>query len=191
MKENRGFILALFLIILGTLIIIGISFGIYKFRCEPKSQASISTQNTSTITFAAKPDEIANWKTYENEEYGYSISYPPDWKTATSSGIFDEKTELKFQTFTVYKSKGVNYDKVGVVVNFQGDLCNTGQRKTDIINVSGYPGEKLVCYETSESKPYQIALANFKKGENNYLVLADIKDELVTIEKILSTFKFL
>lgn len=29
--------------------------------------------------YSAQIKEIANWKTYKNAKYGYSIKYPPDW----------------------------------------------------------------------------------------------------------------
>jgi hypothetical protein len=38
MRNNKGFILPLLLIILGVLVIVGISFGIYRFRFQPKAQ---------------------------------------------------------------------------------------------------------------------------------------------------------
>lgn len=84
MEKNRGFILPLLLIILGALVIIGISFGIYKFRCETNVQKSIPAQKISTPT-PTPSDETANWKTYTADDtlkkvnINFSLKYPPNW----------------------------------------------------------------------------------------------------------------
>ncbi|MEK7112845.1 MAG: hypothetical protein AAB875_06050 [Patescibacteria group bacterium] len=52
-----------------------LAFQNYQLR-KQISQLQISPVPTSTAT----PDPTANWKTYINSEYKYSIKYPPDWQ---------------------------------------------------------------------------------------------------------------
>ncbi len=49
-------------------------------------------QVTQTSKSDASPaptgvDETANWKTYTNTKYGYSVKYPPDWSSGDGSFI--------------------------------------------------------------------------------------------------------
>ncbi len=49
-----------------------------------KETVDILEQMLSTFRFFEQ-DKTANWKIYRNEEYGYRIKYPPDWKISIKS----------------------------------------------------------------------------------------------------------
>ncbi|HEC65770.1 MAG TPA: hypothetical protein ENI23_10770 [bacterium] len=48
----------------------------------------LQTNRSETIPLTSPtptPDPTANWETYTNQEYQYSLKYPPEWKLDTSS----------------------------------------------------------------------------------------------------------
>jgi len=53
--------------------------------------SSISPTPAATITPTPASDPTANWSTYINSSYGYSIKYPTDW-VATNQGQLDPLT---------------------------------------------------------------------------------------------------
>ncbi len=70
----------------GILILVGAVFGIYKYAQNqiPFEPAGEPTPEVATPT----PDPTAEWQTYVNEEYGYSIKYPQE-VTVTTDDVQD------------------------------------------------------------------------------------------------------
>ena len=64
--SQKAFSKMLILIVVGVIAIGGV-FA-YKYSYQPSKQITLSPQN-----------QIANWKTYQNEEYGFEIKYPDSW----------------------------------------------------------------------------------------------------------------
>lgn len=62
--------------IFGVLVFTGATFGAYRFG---QRQAQPTPTPTPAAVVTPTPDATANWKTYTNTEYGYSIKYPTDW----------------------------------------------------------------------------------------------------------------
>ncbi|PJE67671.1 hypothetical protein COU95_01115 [Candidatus Shapirobacteria bacterium CG10_big_fil_rev_8_21_14_0_10_40_9] len=65
--------------VLGIFVFAGAVFGAYKFgqrQVQPGPWPTPTPKAVATPT----PDETANWKTYTNTKYGYSIKYPPDFE---------------------------------------------------------------------------------------------------------------
>lgn len=69
------------------ILIFGLAGGLYFSRNLSKAPNTKSEQITplpsptvspQAISPIVKSDEMAGWKTYVNEEYGFSFSYPPD-----------------------------------------------------------------------------------------------------------------
>lgn len=62
--------------VLGILILAGAVFGVYKY-----TQRQIPIEPTEgpipTLEATPTPDSTTDWETYTNEEYSYSIKYPP------------------------------------------------------------------------------------------------------------------
>ena len=50
----------------------------------------VSTSPTTITSRTPTPDETANWKTYRNDNLGFSIQYPVDYKIEEK--IFSDKT---------------------------------------------------------------------------------------------------
>lgn len=73
-------------ILVGVLILVSVAGGAYYFgkSSTPKSSpapvvTSQTPQPTPDETVYTESDRSANWKTYTNIKYGYSIRYPDDW----------------------------------------------------------------------------------------------------------------
>jgi hypothetical protein len=73
--NNRSFSKILILIVLVGLVAGG--FLIYRYLLVPKEEAKTTEEvkKTEEVT----KDEIADWKTYRNQEYDFEIKYPKDW----------------------------------------------------------------------------------------------------------------
>jgi len=75
--------------ILGVFIFAGAVFGAYKFgqrQVQPGPQPTPTPGLVATPT----PDLTANWKTYTNEKYSYSIKYPTTWFVSEKHQLVEE-----------------------------------------------------------------------------------------------------
>lgn len=76
--SQKGF--APILIIFVTVAIIGLIGGVF-FLSKQSSQSTLPPKNMpSSTTFS--PDQTADWKTYENNEFKFSIKYPDHWEVS-------------------------------------------------------------------------------------------------------------
>jgi len=82
---QKGF--ASILILVGILVITIVAGGVYYFgksqvsKPQPSNPPVVSQTPQPTITTqpTSIPDETANWKTYINKKYGFSVKYPATW----------------------------------------------------------------------------------------------------------------
>ncbi|MCX6719634.1 MAG: PsbP-related protein, partial [Candidatus Staskawiczbacteria bacterium] len=67
------------------------NYPVYTFSTDPKviSVFNIIANSISDIKPTIPTDQTANWKTYTNTKYGFSIKYPPNF-SVTESGRPDE-----------------------------------------------------------------------------------------------------
>ncbi|PJB83519.1 MAG: hypothetical protein CO088_01275 [Candidatus Yonathbacteria bacterium CG_4_9_14_0_8_um_filter_46_47] len=93
--NQKGF--ANIILVVVIVILVGaIGYFVFIKKSEPIAQQSTSTPTqtktplppTSTPTKTpaystpAPKDETANWKSYRNDQYGFELKYPEDWRTA-------------------------------------------------------------------------------------------------------------
>jgi len=77
-KNSKGFAP---IVVLVLIIIVGIVA--YYFGTQKKKPALLITP-TPVLTTVPATNTIANWKTYTNTKYGYSIMYPQTWNIKSS-----------------------------------------------------------------------------------------------------------
>lgn len=70
------------------LIIIAVAIGAYYFGTV-KNKTGLFSVVPTPITSQASTDDLANWKTYTNEKYGFSIKYP------NALNLYNDEKDMK------------------------------------------------------------------------------------------------
>ncbi|MCK5123267.1 MAG: hypothetical protein KAQ87_03935 [Candidatus Pacebacteria bacterium] len=162
-------------------------------------------QILSTFKFIEK-DEIAEWKTYRNEEYGFEVEYPGDW----DNPLWQEDEYRKGITFgcPVFDFEGNEHCSLSLRISeaitkseaIRNISINIGAYKKEdvIINEGGIPTIKEFTVDTREAITYHDAgicvEAYTKIFDSKMTVLftdrcSVYKGEI--FDQILSTFKFI
>lgn len=184
-------------------------FSIQKANNQPQIQSQQQNQNQN--------DQTAGWKTYRNDEYGFEIKYPQDWK-ATDSVTMGEGVSLSLGyskdvylgpvNITVYPNqlnKTIVQDlkiRAGGVGNCQtcGEdtsltaLSNCFKNNPAAIKVDGK--DALQCNATPRFSSWQIAVSYggyiYYIGNSDYSLNQEENNKEVEIyNQIISTFKFI
>jgi len=190
--------------ILGVLILVGAVFGIYKYaqRQIPLEPTEEPTLEVATPT----PDPTADWETYTNTKYGFSIRYPKNYTSQEygPSGPSSIQVQLKsteagidINIFWLGESPAYNMS----LTEWYNDFLTAEMPYTSYGSQSGLEYTERKEIEIGGVKGIQLR----QMGE--YGVLADILlplpnavveigidyDVIETpeVQQILSTFKFL
>jgi len=155
----------------------------------------ISTPAQPTKSTNLQNDEdLQNWKTYRNEEYGFSIKYPNNWIVEQSTdyagevefvGIGDEN----FGNLTgdyrmvIFFPKYVEQDIISVGSQFE----STSARRENI-EVNGLDALK-VTVTTPSLAGWKSQRVYITGGQYIYAIAADLDNQ--TENQILSTFVFI
>ena len=85
-RTSKGFS---HLILIFSIVAVGLAGIIYYSVQKGYLHLNPSSKTiSSTVAPTTAPDVTANWKTYTNSTYGYSVKYPGDWTVS-------EKTDFK------------------------------------------------------------------------------------------------
>ncbi len=118
-------------------------------------------------------DETANWKTYKNEEYKFSLKFPPSWE-----GYKTKKRILKWGGF------GTS-DSIDFGFPVQESLFNISiHAKTQWNNIIS--GEGPHPTHIAENEKFVFAYATAQDAANDEIV-----ERMKEIKDIISTFRFL
>ncbi|MBM3282832.1 hypothetical protein FJY90_01135 [Candidatus Gottesmanbacteria bacterium] len=209
--------------VLGLVLVGGLVFAVFRIgsQTSPKERAcsteakicpdgSAVGRTGPNCEFASCPtqaakDETANWKTYKNTKYGYSIKYPDGW----------EYLEVPNQTYqsmidqTWFSDVGwpppqtgarapiiIDYSKENPEINYQPEYYDNYKKENitvgdslSAVKISGYNKEGLmnetIVILPVEGKNYKFLsfLPSFEQEEN--------KNYNTVLNLMLSTFKFL
>lgn len=147
--------------------------------CPSTNRNTNFTTNTNSSINTNSSDPTAEWKTYTNATYGYSIKYPAVWIVNSGNGQVTlsgtSATGTMFSTpMVVIKSKDTLYPN---------DSCLMSDATTTVANVI-HPRQIEGCsYAGAE-------VATFFKTDKGYLLVSwtqDVPDSYQTYEEILST----
>jgi len=72
---------------------------------KQKEEFSVIPTSTPTLTPSPTPDEIANWGTYQNGEYGFEIKYPSDFEKAVWENFEFSNISGDFKGFLLVQLK--------------------------------------------------------------------------------------
>ena len=137
----------------------------------------------------AREDETANWKTYTNQKTSYSIKYPNDFKLEENAG---EPVIYKGEKLVTSPGSPVDpYPPLSLSILNRGKDCgDCNGFQLENVTVAGYRAVKAITPSSTEDiwvySPNNDKVVRIIYGWKNLT-----KDEQNTLEKILSTFKFL
>jgi hypothetical protein len=167
------------------------TFHIQFDHTIPEDQAIVST--FKFISTSTQTQDISNWKTYRNDEYGFEFKYPENW--------VDEGRNIKLQNYFT--------DQERAVLNIEVDKSDgsTYDYATTAVRQNNCPGDRVIgnysdgtlyvlhCSATSEDYNFVIVHENLDIIKLNYH--DDFPDNVSEEEKltrfkgIISTFKFI
>lgn len=173
------------LILAGILVIAAIAGGAYYLQSKEGS-LHFGTQKggiTPSPTPAASPtstgaDETANWKTYTNTKYSFSLKYPQN---------FSEESQGKESPAALQLSDGQR--SISFII-FTPKTSIQTPINAEEITIDGRPAKKFV-----QSEPNSQVNVHINYGGYLYQVVMPINNEtktqdLVLFNQILSTFRF-
>jgi hypothetical protein len=199
LSSNSGFIQPL----IGLVLIVGLVFILGMFTIKLRSpqitneiEHSISQPVTpSPAVTASRLDSSIEWKTYQSEQYGYSIRYPSEWTVTHTNGVADTHEYIAFTDTSlseaslpvlVVQIRSGSYAEeltklrngIGAVEEDDVKIANISGTKLASPNVSQGPGPKLFAYIFPfHSGSFVIIAAPQQEG----IVYSDITDKMISM----------
>lgn len=169
-----------------------------------KSKETKVQIQTATITPSPTPDPTANWKTYTNNELGFSIKYPknwgePVWPCHTNDSVcfsvrgyntanYQEKPNIAGGAISIFRGTGNRADfcqsnSYGSIVTCDESLLNdlSAVKKVQVLNDG---------FNNDENRTFYIVRGKYYYQISGTFVRTDTLTEK-EIDQTLSTFKFL
>lgn len=112
-------------------------------------------------TFTEEIDDMANWQTYRNDEFGFEIMYPPTWKVGTLDA---------FPAISIYKegeppfSHHPNATQVSILPQGLGSEASYGESKLVSQNLTG----------AEELKEIEFFLSNNGEARGFFITFIDV-----------------
>lgn len=194
MNKKRG--LAPVVIILIVVVIIAGGYFTYQSFFKPASLCwpycpGMSDQDREVIKESALKAGTANWKTYNNEKYGFEFKYPSHRAvTISNQYIIYVGYDAKYlqgndatYPFRIEKYPGTLEKFISAFENSGGLPEFNVILKSELFSIGSTTGKKLLTNNASDSPIYYIFI---NKDDSNLVISYRGKEE----EEILSTFKF-
>lgn len=150
-------------------------------------------QPTRSVLVGRSPspaaDTTADWKTYINAKYGFSVRYDSNNQPVEIVGTGQQLALISFGTkknngFDIEISTGdkLDYYKNQIIDHVTGTID-----KEEKITVSGILGTKLTYQQVIVIDKFDVSQVIINKNDRDFIITALASD----IDSILSTFKFL
>lgn len=169
-----------------------VNIGVANSNSNSTTNTTINTNTTANSNTAT--DETAGWQTYTNEEYGYSVKHPKEWKEklASDQGVYD------FYVDVIPSSpSGSNVELKVRITPFtiqEGETLEQAYHRTTGSDVSSLDWESITV-DGVESK-YYTGIPSFvsynaalvQKGNLGYEIENHTSRDIFDL--VLSTFQF-
>lgn len=201
--KNKGFIgLGLILaIVLGIVVVGGGAYYLGKSGSKEEvkvEENNLLNQENKNITATNSIVVPSDWKTYSNNEYGFSFNYPSSWKQPILSqqstrNIIDFSNGFSVVTgFNYDQTKGGNLTITEITNSYIND--NTLQNvKTQNLKIDGHLATKISYYGIDTKKNYtELYIYQDQQIQEKYIELVcddSINNKL--FDQITSSFKFI
>lgn len=224
MKNQKGLATIWIIIIVIIAVIFGAIGGYYYLKNQEKeTPAVIPTQTVSAQTTLSTTapsvtttptNETSNWKTYTNNEFGYSLKYPQDYKI--SDQCYDSKTSKKIDyelmpKWLVIISKNMDdkfpycesdFNAMDLIVRGNKSEININemmeQSDTDIeseVTINGIKWAKQIMTQPSDFDGSYTTEYYTNHNGRGYTLSTKNTDSAgnhgATVDKIMKTFQFI
>ncbi len=192
-KENLSTSMSSLIMSVTLIVCIGAMLGVAAYFMMNKT-VKFSQPQVSPVTEPAKSvvDETADWQTYRNEEYGFEFKYPTGWF------IYSDRTEAQTRIIQVASSLD---RKIGEGTTFLGpvlDIRIPGENKDKGVPINMFgKSARDTGWQSGGSMGLAITrqisiLTNLDITIYLRTSISDksINSEKLTLDQILSTFKF-
>lgn len=166
---------------------------------DTTATATVSTTTTVSASSTSTADITANWKTYTNDTYGFSLKYPSDWAVTDQLQAKGKEASVNKDYLKISKADA------SITIYFVPAGWDTLQ--PEITYQVSLKGSKLTLSNRAVVKPsgqdeiaQQLGLIAFKQGDSIALKIGDYDmsvsaenvglSQEATIVNILSTFQF-
>ncbi len=190
-------------VILGLVIVGLLGFAFWQNFMQPKTETAkkdSSSVITPAVTTPVVTDPMADWKTYTNAQYGFSIKYPADWTVQEAP---TENGNSFPSPLPDILAKSPSGDDMRIWINIVDGWGYT-EEVFDIVRYTVTPSAQGIVlsdrfYRAGTPKESSLGYSidiDFDYGGNKYMTLStgDNPDELDAGEKVLtqiiSTWKF-
>lgn len=189
-KQSNFLVTLLSILLLISCLIAG--FFAYQTQKLVKELTIYRLQPTEAPVPTPTPYPTADWKTYENIKYGYTVKYPPllvPVETINDSylSFLNFEGDTTPETFSIYVRKSNLDNEIETIrAQTEGHILTT-LTKTDYIKINGYDAIKLeYSPDQPEIGPKTTTVA-VNNGKYSYVINTNTEYH----DLVLSTFKFI
>jgi len=106
-KENKKKTLLWLIIALFAVVVVIIIWALLTRETAQAPETPEMSEDTKEVSLEVEENDMADWKTYENKEYGFSFKYPGEWENIVEKNI-EKPKETKILKSIRYLSKANN-----------------------------------------------------------------------------------
>ncbi len=187
--------------VVGAMAYLGLSQAPTQEQQEQGGQGMREEQPAATVPLpepTISEIDTSDWKVYFNDKYRFQVKYPSDWeikesdKSDRSIGLVAPSD--KFSAFSITELENPErltldewYEKSTVIQGRPTIFFANGK----LINLNGDKAYRV----DSELEPPELMFVVFTASPQRHILIlrawAETKDDIIILEKILSTFRFI